>query len=69
MAAGRIRLRDVLCVRREAVPEELGVDPRAARLSVVEALEDDDRSGLAHHEPVPLGIERPAGRLGVVVPP
>ena len=60
-----------MCVRvgRDAVAEQLGVDLRAARLRVLELLEHEHRGGLAHHEPVPLGVERPRGALRVVVPP
>ncbi len=47
MQSGGIGLRDVLSVRRNPVTRQLGVDLRAARLGMLERLEDDDASALA----------------------
>ena len=44
--------RDVRGVGRRAVADELGQDRRAARLGVLERLEDDDARALADDEPV-----------------
>ena len=56
-------------VRREPVAEKLRVDLGAARPCVLELLEDDHASRLAHHEPAAVGVERTARLLGLVVPP
>jgi hypothetical protein len=59
----------VLSIRRDAVAEQFRVDLRAARLCVLELLEHHHRAGLAHHEAVAAGVERPAGVPRVVVSP
>ena len=64
---GRIGLGDVLRVGRKAVPGDLGIDLGAARLRMLVLLEHDDGAGLAHHETVALGVERPRCPLGVVI--
>ena len=65
--ARRIGLRHVRRVRRDAVAGELAVDLRAARTRVLELLEHEDRSRLAHHEPVARAIERTRRALRIVV--
>ena len=67
--AGRVGLGHVRRVGRHAVADQLGVDLRAARLRALELLEHDRAGGLAHHEPVAVGVERPRGALRVVVAP
>ena len=63
----RIGRRDVVGVAGGAVPGELGVDLRAARLRVLLGLEDQHRRALAHHESVAVGVERTARLLRSVV--
>ena len=62
MPPGR-RQRDVRRVRGRPVAHELGQRRRAARLGVLEGLEDQRPAALAHHEPVAGLVERPRGRL------
>ena len=50
-------------VGRHAVADQLGVDARAARLRVLELLEDQDAGALADDEAVAILVERPAGAL------
>src|SRR5918999_540598 len=59
--ARRVRLRDVVRVRGEAVTEHLGVDLRPTGAGVLELLEHDEGTGLAHDEAVAAGVERPRG--------
>ncbi len=67
--AGRVRLGDVARVRRGAVAADLRVDLRAARLCVLELLEHEHRTDLAHHEAVASRVERARRALRVVVAP
>ena len=67
LVACRIGLGDVVRVRRDAVPDQLGVDLRPARLRALVLLEHDGATGLAHHEAVATGVERTRGALRVVV--
>ena len=53
--------RDVRRVGGGAVADELGEDRHAARLRVLERLEDDDARALADDEPVAAVVERPGG--------
>ena len=57
----RRRQRDVRRVGGRAVADQLGQDRRAARLGVLELLEDDDAGALADDEPVAPGVERARG--------
>jgi hypothetical protein len=54
-------------VRGRAVPEQLGEDRDAARLGVLERLEDHDARALGDHEAVAVAVERPGRRFGVIV--
>ena len=56
--AGRVGLGHVQRVGGDAVAHQLRVDPRAARLRVLELLEHDHRARLAHHEAVALRRRR-----------
>ena len=58
---------DVVGVGRVADAEHLGVDACAALASVFEFLQDEDAGSLAQDEAVAVLVERPAGRLWVVV--
>ena len=48
--------------------QDLGIDPRATLPRRLVLLEDETARALAHHEAVPVLVEGPAGRRGVVVP-
>mmetsp|Transcript_7892 Transcript_7892/g.11868 ORF Transcript_7892/g.11868 Transcript_7892/m.11868 type:complete len:455 (+) Transcript_7892:140-1504(+) len=63
-AAGRDH---VVPVRVGAVPDELGVDLRAAGLGVLELLQDDDSPSSGDAESVAVLVEGPGGLLGIVV--
>ena len=65
--ARRIGLSHVRSVRRDAVPDQLGVDARTARACMLELLQDDHRGSFAHDEPVSLLVEGPRRLFGVVV--
>lgn len=65
--AGRLRLGDVVRVGGDALPDGLGVDPRAAPGGVVGRLQDDGARALAHHKTVAGGVERTRGALRVLV--
>ena len=67
--AGRVGLGHVPRVRRDAVAEQLRVDPGATAARMLELLEHENGARFAHHEAVPVGVERPARVLRVVVPP
>jgi len=56
--AGRVGLGHVQRVRRHAVPDKLGVDSCTARPCVLELLEHENRTGLAHHQTVAFPVER-----------
>src|SRR5690606_24084088 len=66
LAFGR-RLGDVVRVARARVTRYLAVDPGAARLGVLEALEDQDARPFREHETVPLLVKRARGLLRSVV--
>ena len=60
------RRRHVVGVVGASVARDLGIDPGAARERVLPLLEHQHRRPFAHHEPVPVLVER-AGRAGGVV--
>ena len=49
----------------QPVAEDLRVDLRSARAGVLVLLQNDDPGPLAHHEPVPVGVPRTRGALGI----
>mmetsp|Transcript_12392 Transcript_12392/g.26067 ORF Transcript_12392/g.26067 Transcript_12392/m.26067 type:complete len:247 (-) Transcript_12392:786-1526(-) len=66
LAAG-VGLRHVVGVARVRPPQHLRVDRRSARLGVLQLLQHEHPTALAHHEPVAVLIPRPGRRLGGVV--
>ena len=58
---------DVKRVGGEGAAGDRAVDARAAPRGVSRRLDDEHDRALAEHEPVPVGVERPAGALGLVV--
>ncbi len=65
--AGRLGLRDVVGVGRQALAQHLAVDLRTALGGVLGGLQDDDARTLAEDEPVPAGVVRTRCLLGLVV--
>ena len=67
VGATRVGIGDMVRVGGDAVAEELRIDPRAARLRVLQVLEHEHGGRLAHHEPVALRVERPGRARWIVV--
>ena len=63
-----IWLGDVEGVGADPVAGQLRVHAGAARTRVPQLLQHEDRGALAHHEAVPIGVERPTRARRVVVP-
>ena len=61
------RLDHVVGIRGRAVPEHLGVGPRASTFGRFRLLEDQQCRALAHDEAVPLRVEGPCRVSWVVV--
>ena len=57
------RRRDVIGIRRHAIPDHLGVHFGAASFRVLVAFKHDNAGALAHHEPVAISVVGPR-RLG-----
>ena len=55
--AGRIGLGHVRRIRGDPVPRQLAIDLRPALPGLLELLEHEHRSRLAHHETIALRIE------------
>jgi hypothetical protein len=53
----------------DAVADHFRVDARPALPRLVKPLQDHDPGALAHHEPIAILVERPAGALRFVVAP
>jgi hypothetical protein len=58
--AVRQRCRDVEGLTPRRIADDLGIDPGAARLGVVERLDDEHRRTFREHEAVAVAVERPA---------
>ncbi len=61
------RGRDVIGVARQAVSNDLGIDPRAASTGVLQLLEHDNAGAFAHDEAIAVFVVRARCPLRLII--